>query len=151
LTPRTLSAVVRYLLDTNILLAYARGGDLGQWVEATYQLRVSPTMPLVSIVTVGEIWALADKLNWGDPRKRMVADLLQLLVAIPLETTGVIEAYARIDAHNQRIGRPMGQNDMWIAATAHATQATLLTTDSDFDHLNPGFLTHHWINPKTRP
>jgi predicted nucleic acid-binding protein len=30
----------------------------------------------------------------------------------------------------------MKQNDLWIAATAVATGATLVTTDKDFDHLN---------------
>jgi hypothetical protein len=30
----------------------------------------------------------------------------------------------------------MGKNDLWIAATAHALNAILLTTDNDFDHLN---------------
>jgi predicted nucleic acid-binding protein len=31
--------------------------------------------------------------------------------------------------------RNMGKNDLWIAATALATKATLITTDKDFDHL----------------
>jgi len=34
----------------------------------------------------------------------------------------------------------MGKNDLWIAATAHVTGATLLTADADFDHLNGAFL-----------
>jgi tRNA(fMet)-specific endonuclease VapC len=29
----------------------------------------------------------------------------------------------------------MKHNDLWIAATAVATGATLVTTDKDFDHL----------------
>ena len=35
----------------------------------------------------------------------------------------------------------MGKNDVWIAATASVLDATLLTTDNDFDHLNKEFLT----------
>jgi predicted nucleic acid-binding protein len=34
----------------------------------------------------------------------------------------------------------IGQNDLWIAATAWVTKAALITTDSDFDHLHPVFL-----------
>jgi predicted nucleic acid-binding protein len=34
-----------------------------------------------------------------------------------------------------------GKNDIWIAATAHAGKATLITTDGDFDHLNGRFIT----------
>ena len=31
---------------------------------------------------------------------------------------------------------PMGKNDLWIAATAHASGAILLSTDGDFEHLD---------------
>lgn len=41
----------------------------------------------------------------------------------------------------------MGKNDLWIAATASVTGATLLTTDGDFDHLESAFLTRVWIDP----
>ena len=43
----------------------------------------------------------------------------------------------------------MGKNDVWIAATAAVTGATLLTTDRDFDRLTPQFLTRVWIDPDT--
>lgn len=33
--------------------------------------------------------------------------------------------------------RNMGKNDLWVAATTLVTNATLITTDGDFDHLNP--------------
>ena len=31
--------------------------------------------------------------------------------------------------------RNMGKNDLWIASTAHVLEATLITTDNDYDHL----------------
>jgi tRNA(fMet)-specific endonuclease VapC len=34
----------------------------------------------------------------------------------------------------------MGNNDLWIAATASLLGASLMTTDADFDHLNDVFL-----------
>ena len=36
--------------------------------------------------------------------------------------------------------RNMGKNDLWIAATGSVLDATLLTTDDDFNHLNKIFL-----------
>ena len=33
----------------------------------------------------------------------------------------------------------MGKNDVWIAATAMATDSKLITSDSDFDHLDGEF------------
>jgi predicted nucleic acid-binding protein len=38
---------------------------------------------------------------------------------------------------------------VWIAATAAATKGTLLTTDHDFDHLAPKYLSRDWIDPDT--
>ena len=43
----------------------------------------------------------------------------------------------------------MAQNDLWIAATAAAPGAVLMTTDTDFDHLDPQFLTRVRIDAKT--
>jgi predicted nucleic acid-binding protein len=43
----------------------------------------------------------------------------------------------------------MGKNDLWIAAVAHVTQAGLMTTDNDFDHLHPLHLTLIRIDPNT--
>lgn len=45
----------------------------------------------------------------------------------------------------------MGDNDLWIAATAKVTGALLLTTDKDFDHLYPVHLQRDWINPVMAP
>jgi tRNA(fMet)-specific endonuclease VapC len=58
-----------------------------------------------------------------------------------------IRAYAVIDAYARRAGHPLGDNDAWIAATAAVTGARLLTTDKDFDRLDPMFLRREWINP----
>ena len=43
----------------------------------------------------------------------------------------------------------MGDNDVWIAATAAAAGAYLLTTDKDFDHLHPTYVQREWIDPAT--
>jgi predicted nucleic acid-binding protein len=32
----------------------------------------------------------------------------------------------------------MGKNDLWIAALARTYDMTILTTDTDFDHLHTG-------------
>jgi tRNA(fMet)-specific endonuclease VapC len=45
----------------------------------------------------------------------------------------LLDAYVEIDCFSK--GRSMGKNDLWIAATAKVTGATLVTSDGDFDHL----------------
>lgn len=143
----------RYLLDTNILLHYVRGSVLARQIEAKYHLTVAtdPTdAPLISIVSEGEIRKLALEFGWGDARVRFMEQFLQQLVIVPIEPrTGLVAPYAQIDDYSQRNGFPMGKNDVWIAATANVTAATLLTTDKDFDHLDPLFLSRVWLDPAT--
>ena len=135
-----------YLLDTNILMAYVRGGPLGRRIEADYSLLTTLNVPLISIVTEGEIRSLAVRLGWGAARMRQLAFLLSTFTRVSLDAPGVLDAYVAIDAYSARNGRAMGKNDVWIAATAHATSATLLTTDRDFDHLHPNFIDRQWID-----
>ncbi|MBI3910862.1 MAG: PIN domain-containing protein [Armatimonadetes bacterium] len=135
------------LLDTGLLLHLVRRDALAQWALEGYGFLREVAQPLVSIVSIGEIQALALRLGWGHQRRRRLEELLERAIAVPLDFPGVIEAYARIDAHCRRLGTPIGENDTWIAATAHATGARLLTTDRDFEHLDPTFLRHEWIDP----
>jgi tRNA(fMet)-specific endonuclease VapC len=59
-----------------------------------------------------------------------------------------MEAYAVIDASSKSMGVTMGKNDLWIAAAAHVTGFELITTDSDFDHLHPDFLSRALVGSK---
>lgn len=65
----------------------------------------------------------------------------QLLAVVPIEdyTARVAPHHAELLAHTRRAGRPRSAHDLIIAATARATDRTLLTTNSaaGFDDL-PG-------------
>lgn len=137
------------LPDTNILVHYIRRSALYQHIEATYALTQTPP-PLLSIVSQGEILSLAAQFGWGQGKRQQVLQLLGRCVTINLDYVGLVEAYAEMDAYSLRIGRSIGDNDLWIAATARVTGALLLTTDKDFDHLHPAYLQRNWIDPKTR-
>ena len=140
----------RYLLDTNILLHYVRGSELARRVETAYHLTTltAPAdAPLISIASEGEIRALALEFGWGSPRVAFMNNLLAQLVIVPIARPDLVDAYARISDHCRRRGAALSKNDLWIAATANVTGATLLTTDKDFDLLDPAFLDRAWIAP----
>ena len=137
-----------YLLDTNILVHYIRKSDLYRRVEAAYRLETVADPALISIASEGEIRSLALQFGWGAARMQAMEELLSRLVIVPIDRPELVDAYVEIDYYSERTGQHMEKNDVWIAATAFVTTATLLTSDQDFDHLDPGFLTRHWINPK---
>ncbi len=142
------SASPLYLLDTNILLHYVRRDTLGQWVEVNYSLLTTPTVPLISIVSEGELRSLGLQRAWGATRMQQLEFLLTSFSRVSLDEPGIVEAYAALDAYCESTGNAIGKNDLWIAATANVTGATLLTTDRDFDHLHPNYVVRDWIDPR---
>jgi predicted nucleic acid-binding protein len=130
------------VLDTWVLLHLCRDDDIGKDVLRRYRLRERPLTPLISIVTVGEMQAFARSANWGNRKRAVLSELLSNLVIVELGLPRVIDAYADISTWLHRNGKGMGQqNDRWIAATARALDATVLTGDGDFDVLHPHLVT----------
>ena len=146
---------MRYVLDTNILLHYLRGTALSIWIDQHYRpLDSTINESIISVVTVGELRALAKINHWGQRRLDKIDDLLEELLITDINTEDLIERYAEIDAfsHDKIIGRPlgmtarnMGKNDLWIAAITSILDATLLTTDKDFNHLHNQYLNLEFI------
>jgi tRNA(fMet)-specific endonuclease VapC len=144
------SASPNYLHDTNIILHQVRDNALAQWIEVTYVLPGVSPPPYISIVSVGELLSLASQFNWGTSRRQRLADILRGLRVLNLDEPGLVDAYAEIDVYSISVGKRMGQNDIWIAATAKATGTRLLTTDRDFDHLDGVHIERDWIDPASR-
>jgi len=94
--------------------------------------------------------ALALRLSWGAAKVQRLNQLLSLFIIVPLPYRNIIDAYAQIDHYCVQNGLVVGKNDLWIAATANVTGATLLTTDRDFDPLHGLFLQRDWIDPASR-
>ncbi len=140
-----------FLLDTNILIAYLREPNLTQeFVDNNFQPLDVANEAIISIVSVGEIKAIAIKNGWGKRKIERIERVLNQIIIADINTEETVNRYAEIDAFSQgRLeskksnfsARNMGKNDIWIAATASVLDATLLTTDNDFDHLNNEFLT----------
>jgi tRNA(fMet)-specific endonuclease VapC len=140
---------MRYFLDTNILLAYLRKHHLVNTIQTYFEDEGGPVQMFTSAVCIGELTSIGIRNNWGE-QKMEALDSLKDSVLITTELNELmIRRYAEIDAFSQgRLqekqlrgsARNMGKNDLWIAATASVLNATLITTDKDFDHLNKEFL-----------
>lgn len=137
-----------FLFDSNILVHLIRESMLGDYVRQKYQPLVANPRPLISVVTEGELRSLAHQWKWGKRNREQMRFFLQYFWRVPVDAEDVFEAYAMIDAYGESIGHPMGKNDLWIAAAANATGATIVSTDTDFDHLQPDFLSVDWVDPE---
>lgn len=136
------------LLDTNVLIALVRENALGRRIDSAVGVRSRAERPLISIVTVGESLGLARQFDWAPEKTARLRELLTALVVVDVSRSGVTDRYAEITDHARRAGRTLAENDRWIAATASVSGAWLVTTDKDFDPLDPVFLRRVWIDPR---
>lgn len=155
----------RFLLDTNILLGLTRGAPWAKWAYDYYKMMRPECVVFTSAICKGEMFALAEKRGWEAKKRTTLETVLSEFPSLDLNRAEILHAYARIDAwtHGKKpsgietvppVPRPavtMKQNDLWIAATAHATKAKLLTTDKDFDHLGIGWIDVDWIDQSKQP
>lgn len=137
------------LLDTNILVHLIRGKPVGKAIEAKFGLHGALNRSTICIVTVGEAYSLARKWNWGQHRLVRLQNLLAQVVWVDIHRAPILDAYGELDDFSNRLGRPMGKNDVWIAAVAKVSGMTLLTTDADFDHLHPGHIRRIRVDENT--
>jgi predicted nucleic acid-binding protein len=139
-----------FLLDTSVLLHLVRGKQLGLYIDKTFDLSHAVHRPLVSIVSHGELWVLAERNGWGADKRNAVALMLDNMVTIDINDRTVIDSYVEMARASQRLpggARVLSNNDLWIAACTRAAGAILLTTDKDFLHLHPNHCVVTYIPP----
>ncbi len=140
----------KYVLDTNIVLHYIRKSKIYQQIEKDINLSASDSSILISAVSVGEIEGFVIRHKWGKDKLNRIKDLLEkiLIIDISGKDQKMMEAYSNLwnfskNIHpTEKLGQSIGigQNDIWIAALTLITDSTLITTDSDFDHLSPKWI-----------
>lgn len=137
------------VLDTNMLLLRLRVTNKWDDLKERYSFDNPSIVPAISAVTIGELLSISKRNNWGNRKLKMLEELLQEFLIIPIDSDILLETYAEIDTFSQGkstkyqanfSARNMGKNDLWIAATASVLNAKLLTTDKDFAHLDKVFL-----------
>ncbi len=133
-----------YLLDTNIISALMkdRTGSVTANVRAWAQ-RLPDSRLVTSIVVQYELlYGLA---RHHTSRLQTAYEIqINNLPVLPLDEA-VGPHYARIRAHLEAFGTPIGANDTLIAAHALAVGATLVTADAAFSRV-PGLLLENWLS-----
>lgn len=100
----------------------------------------------ISVVVLGE-------LEWGVRRSTRVrenqASLQEWLAAVEVAQMDdeVARRYGQLRADLNRIGQPIGPNDLWVAAHALSLDVPLITNNlTEFARV-PGLLSETWITP----
>ena len=125
-------AIATYFLDTNAvsdLMGSASLLDL--WLATLPETASVITCPIVR----GEILYGLERIPEGKRRAKLKQDAMRLLDRFPCEPIppNAAERYAATKWSREKQGLSMVENDLWIAATALALGATLVTRETDFD------------------
>ena len=120
-----------YPLDTNAISALMREDtQMAAWLSSL----LVEVRAVINTITRGEILFGLGRLPEGRRRAELEAKAQKLFAALPCEPIppAAGDLYAKLKIAQQSRGLPLDENDLWIAATALALNATLVSRDADF-------------------
>lgn len=124
---------LRYLLDTNICIYIAKQKPISV-LKKFEQLEVGEVG--MSIITYGELLYGVQKSNHLKKSQSVLQELTSLIPPLPMPTNAA-KYYGDIRGKLEKQGKPIGNNDLWIAAHALTLGLTLITNNvKEFSRVN---------------
>ena len=117
--------MARLILDTTILISAERSArDLGRLIADEDDVAIAA-------ITAAELW-VGVELAEDAHRSARTAYVRSVLDTVPVEDydLDVARFHAELLAHTGRVGRPRGAHDLIIAATAVASDRTVVSADA---------------------
>ncbi|MFQ6083468.1 MAG: type II toxin-antitoxin system VapC family toxin [Candidatus Aminicenantia bacterium] len=118
----------RYLLDTNIVIAFLKGEkkivDHFASAEELY----------LSVVTLGELLYGARNSKNVESNIQKIKQFSSYCVLLPVSGE-VAEHYSKIKINLKNRGKPIPENDIWIAATSIQNGLVLISRDPHFEFI----------------
>jgi len=124
------------LLDSSVVIAHLRAR------LNVFSLRRPGEELYLPLVALGELYKGVAKSIHPEHQQKLVDDFVDR-VSLLYPDVSTAESYARTAAALERQGRPLPENDLWIAAVALEYDMPLATRDAHFDRL-PGLTILPW-------
>ena len=131
---------MRYMLDTNIISDLIRNP---QGKAARRIAKVGEDSVCTSVIVAAELRYGCAK-SGSKRLAKVVEDLLDEIAVLPLKVPADAE-YGAIRSELEAAGKPIGSNDLLIAAHARATGATIVTANAaEFKRVR-GLKVENWL------
>ena len=114
----------KFLLDTNIAIAFLTDDGTLQRPDPASELFISST-------AIGELYYGVLNSNKIDANRERLVDFIRDTVSIPCDND-TARIYGEIKTTLRKKGRPIPDNDIWIAASAMQHRLSLVTRDEHF-------------------
>lgn len=124
-----------YLLDTTAFSALMQEHE--RMLARVAALRSADRLEICTIVR-GEIRYGLERMPRGRRERELGAKAAKLFARVPCGSVpeAAADIYARIKRDAEQQGGRLDENDLWIAATAMARGAIVVTSDSDFRRIS---------------
>ena len=119
----------KFLLDSNIISAWLKG-------EESVADKVDQSSAIyLSVVVLGELYYGANFSSQVQKNIKVIKKLVDQYRLLLLNVETAIE-YGKIKSALRKKGRPIPENDIWIAAVAVRHKLTLVTCDKHFQEIS---------------
>lgn len=116
------------LLDTNII------SDLNNNVPETTSFLKAANEIFTASIVAGELFYGIENSSRREENLKFYRDFFAACAVLDV-TIETAELYGRIKTQLKNKGRPVPENDLWIAAIAMQYELTLVTRDRHFEHI----------------
>ena len=132
--------MLRYLLDTNIVIYVLKRRP----VEVLSTFNANASRMAISSITLAELLHGAEKSSRVSGNLAAIEDFCSRLAVVPYGPKAA-QHYGAIRAALEKIGQPIGVNDMHIAAHARSEGLVLVTNNmSEFARV-PALQAENWV------
>ncbi len=133
--------MLRYLLDTNIVIYVLKRRP----VEVLSTFNANASRMSISAITLAELLHGAEKSSRVSENLAAIEDFCSRLQVLPYGPKAA-QHYGAIRAALEKLGQPIGVNDMHIAAHARSEGLVLVTNNlAEFARV-PAIETENWVD-----
>ena len=134
--------MLRYLLDTNIVIYVLKRRP----VEVLGTFNANAGRMAISSITLAELLHGAEKSSRVSENLAVIEDFCSRLQVLPYGAKAA-QHYGAIRAALEKLGQPIGVNDLHIAAHARSEGLVMVTNNlSEFARV-PALALENWIQP----
>jgi len=133
--------MLRYLLDTNIVIYVLKRRP----VEVLSTFNANASRMAISSITLAELMHGAEKSSRVSENLAAVEDFCSRLEVLPYGPKAA-QHYGAIRAALEKLGQPIGVNDMHIAAHARSEGLVLVTNNMGEFARVPALETENWVH-----
>lgn len=137
--------MIKYLLATNIVIYVIKRRP----IEVMEVFNQHASRMAISVITLSELMHGAEESSMPEKNLNVVEDFCSRLQVLDY-TAKAAQHYGAIRAQLEKIGQPIGVNDLHIAAHARSEGLILVTNNAREFSKVPGLQLENWLAPVTK-